>query len=379
MAASLNTYASSGDRGLCSYTLRTSRMSQAGKADTLQAWRGVVQHVRQHPIKHVFQYPFTMWSFDPTTVEKSFSRSGYGWRKPSICRFRDQDFIPGDTKQSLAERARHLIKQHCGFRPEGRMQLFTVPRQWGILFNPVSFLLLYHQHEPASTSEQPCAIIAEITNTPWGERFCYILDRRDAIPTDSARIDDSNLTWDFSKAFHISPFNPMEQRYRWQLQISAQRVTIQMHNRTAKAQSDQADAASLASNTVKASKAPQKIFTASMILRPLPRQHLWRAIWSQPLGGLQSLWRIYCQAFHLWRKGAKFYDHPHSKSADRGRDDTPAHVASQQLPESTPESEHIMAIRANEAAQVSLTHSLNNSQSTPIAHSSHANRQRRLA
>ena len=49
------------------------------------------------------------------------------------------------------------------------------------------------------------AILAEVTNTPWGERHSYVL-RREGGPV---------LKGGFDKALHVSPFMGMEQRYAW--------------------------------------------------------------------------------------------------------------------------------------------------------------------
>src|SRR6185295_3511336 len=43
-------------------------------------------------------------------------------------------------------------------------------RYFGYCFNPVSF---YYCFDAADTRVE--AIVAEVTNTPWGERHCYVL------------------------------------------------------------------------------------------------------------------------------------------------------------------------------------------------------------
>ena len=46
------------------------------------------------------------------------------------------------------------------------------------------------------------AIVAEVTNTPWGERHAYVLPA-------------AERAGEFDKALHVSPFMPMDQRYTW--------------------------------------------------------------------------------------------------------------------------------------------------------------------
>ena len=79
------------------------------------------------------------------------------------------------------------------------MRLLANPRYLGVGFNPVSFYFL-HGEEGAVE-----AVIAEVTNTPWGERVAYVLDGR-------ARDGDA-ITAQFAKSMHVSPFQPMDQRY----------------------------------------------------------------------------------------------------------------------------------------------------------------------
>ncbi len=83
--------------------------------------------------------------------------------------------------------------------PQGPIRLLTHLRTFGHCFNPVSFYYCF-----APDGEQLEAIVAEVTNTPWGERHAYVLQAGDPIPRGG-----------FDKALHVSPFMPMDQRYTW--------------------------------------------------------------------------------------------------------------------------------------------------------------------
>ena len=50
------------------------------------------------------------------------------------------------------------------------------------------------------------AVVAEVTNTPWGERHAYVLPRGGDGPVLDGELD---------KALHVSPFMGMDQRYAW--------------------------------------------------------------------------------------------------------------------------------------------------------------------
>ena len=70
-----------------------------------------------------------------------------------------------------------LVEERLGSAPQGPIRLLTHLRTFGHCFNPVSFYYCF-----APDGEQLEAIVAEVTNTPWGERHAYVLDGRRADP-----------------------------------------------------------------------------------------------------------------------------------------------------------------------------------------------------
>ena len=67
-------------------------------------------------------------------------------------------------------------------RPDGPIRLLTHLRYFGHCFNPVSFYYCYD-----AAGERVAAVVAEVTNTPWGERHAYVLDAHSAADHGSAR------------------------------------------------------------------------------------------------------------------------------------------------------------------------------------------------
>ena len=63
----------------------------------------------------------------------------------------------------LDRAVRDLVEDQTGARPEGSIRLLTHMRSFGHCFNPVSF---YYCFEPGGERLQ--ALVAEVTNTPWG-------------------------------------------------------------------------------------------------------------------------------------------------------------------------------------------------------------------
>jgi hypothetical protein len=94
------------------------------------------------------------------------------------------------------------------------VHLLTQPRCWGLSFNPVSF---YFCHD---RDGQLAAILLEVRNTPWRERFHYVLPVQPGLPRQFC----------VAKAFHVSPFMPLDMEYRLRFFLDAQRVRIHMEN-----------------------------------------------------------------------------------------------------------------------------------------------------
>ena len=76
------------------------------------------------------------------------------------------------------------------------MRLLTNLRCLGHLFNPVSFYYCFDR-----AGEELEAVVAEVTNTPWGERHAYVLGVRGTDGGVRERVD---------KVFHVSPFMAMD-------------------------------------------------------------------------------------------------------------------------------------------------------------------------
>ena len=77
-------------------------------------------------------------------------------------------------------------------RTTGPVRLLTTPRILGLIFNPVSFYYCF-----AKDGETLEAVLAEVTNTPWGDSHVY--SAGDSI----------------AKELHVSPLMGMDQRYRF--------------------------------------------------------------------------------------------------------------------------------------------------------------------
>ncbi|MDE2338455.1 MAG: DUF1365 domain-containing protein, partial [Gammaproteobacteria bacterium] len=171
-------------------------------------------------------------------------------------------------------------------RPQGPVRLLTHLRYAGYVFNPVSF---YYCHDADGTLQ---SVIADITNTPWNERHAYVL------ALSQAERCGALWQWDFAKAFHVSPFLPLERDYRWRFSAPAERLRVHMS----------------------VSDGRQVEFEAHLDLkrRPLTGANLARVLWRYPLMSTQVIGAIYWQALRLWLKRIPVHDHPDRSRPSRG-------------------------------------------------------------
>ena len=113
-------------------------------------------------------------------------------RRPGLVRFRREDYL-GDPAVPLKAAVRARLGDDA---PDGPVRLLTNLRTLGLCFNPVSFYYCFDRDEHLR------AVVAEVTNTPWGERHAYVLDG-----------DGRVLRGEHDKAMRVSPFMGMDQRY----------------------------------------------------------------------------------------------------------------------------------------------------------------------
>jgi len=245
-------------------------------------YEGRVRHTRTAPTSHQFTYRLFMMCLDLDELPSLFEKRWF-WSvsKPALARFRREDHL-GPAEQPLAESVRDLIEKETGVRPEGSIRLLTNLSYFGYCFNPVSFYYCYN-----GSGEVLNYIVAEVNNTPWGERDTYVLD--------CASGQKKSATWRFepTKKMHVSPFMSMDSEYDWVLSAPDERLSVFMAN----------------------SKDGQRFFDAAMTLqrRPISGRSLAAVLLRFPFMTMKIIFAIYWEAFRLWRKRAPYYDHPNKK------------------------------------------------------------------
>ncbi|MDG2685781.1 DUF1365 family protein, partial [Vibrio parahaemolyticus] len=163
-----------------------------------QLFIGNVRHRRFTPVKHELNYSMFMPAIDLDEIgvlEKKVW--GFGTRWWHWARFKRDDYL---GEGSLKKAVQNKVAELTGVRCSGKVLAVCHLRYLGLYFSPVNFYYLYDQKGEWQY------LLAEVSNTPWNERHYYAI---------AADPKDEDFGWEQDKAFHVSPFNPIDQLYRW--------------------------------------------------------------------------------------------------------------------------------------------------------------------
>ena len=242
-------------------------------------YNGNIRHRRYAPFMQKFSYKTFMCYFDIKNIETMFKKSIF-WNvnKWALVSFYRNDYH-GNPKLSLDEAVRETIKKNTDYDPQGPIRLLTHLRYFGYCFNPVSF---YYCFDKDDVSVE--LIMAEVTNTPWNERYCYFIKDK----------KNKNFNQSLKKKFHVSPFWDMDHDYEWYFASPSSSINVHMINY----------------------KEDKKVFDATLTLnekKSMTFNNLLLYSLRFPFITLMVFFRIHYQALKLLIKGATFYEHPKYK------------------------------------------------------------------
>lgn len=249
-------------------------------------YTGQITHRRFLPKPHAFAYDVFMMYVDLEQLPSLFNKNKFwSYLKPNLAYFNRSDYY-GNPAQPLKSEILRLVEQNLGRPTLGKVCLLTNLRYFGHCFNPVSFYYCYAADH--TTLE---AIVTHITNTPWGEDFAYV---HDCTHDNHGLIDANSYQFSLAKAFHVSPFMPMDIEYDWRFSAPSERLNVFMQNH----------------------QSGVKMFDATLVLKykPITPRNLNKLLLKYPFMTVKVVIAIYWQALRLWLKRIPFYSHPQSRT-----------------------------------------------------------------
>jgi DUF1365 family protein len=268
---------------------RSGGASASSRASCL--YEGSVRHRRLGEPSDEFRYPMFMAYVDLDELPELFDgRLFWSARRPALARFKRSDYL-GDPRTPLREAVGELVLERTGVSVEGPIRLLTHLRYFGHCFNPVSFYYCYD-----AAGEHVRAVVAHVTNTPWGERHAYVMPVARAGRHGSADV----MSGQFRKRLHVSPLMGMDQTYDWRLSEPGERLSVHIEST--------ADATG------------KRTFDATLSLcrHEMNAREMRRMLVRYPALTLRLTTRIYTHALRLKLRGATY--HPHPEKGERRKE-----------------------------------------------------------
>lgn len=231
-------------------------------------YKGKVFHARHLPKKHHFYYQIFLFWLDLDELDCLDSDvKGFSTKTWAPARFKRSDYL-GDEHQDLKHSVLERMSELANRELSGKVFLLGQVRMFGMYFSPVNF---YYLRDKDGLYTH---MLAEVSNTPWNQRHHYLVDL--------------SSQEDCQKAFHVSPFNPMDMTYSWKIKQPNQRLALSL---------------SCLKDT--------KHFDASLQLEKikLNSTSLLHVMLSIPSMTIKTVFGIYWQALKLFVKGNPVYAH----------------------------------------------------------------------
>ncbi|WP_026379154.1 DUF1365 domain-containing protein [Afifella pfennigii] len=241
-------------------------------SDASAFYAGTVVHTRLKPRRHRLSYRVFSLLVDLDelpALDKKLRLFGHDRR--AVFSFFEADHgdgQPGRLKAWVRERL-----EEADIETGGPVRVLVYPRLFGYVFNP---LTVYFCH---AASGRLAGILYEVSNT-FGERRTYVIP----VAGEGRTVEQA-----CDKLLYVSPFIPMECRYRFTVEPPGERVSVRI------GEEDE--------------EGPLLVAAFTGARRPLSDAVLARALIAYPLMTLKVIGAIHFEALRLWWKGVPVFRH----------------------------------------------------------------------
>ncbi|GAB4191247.1 MAG: DUF1365 domain-containing protein [Thalassobaculales bacterium] len=227
---------------------------------------GTVMHARLRPFRHAFAYRVysVLWDIDTVPDCRLLSVNRF-----NLFSLHARDHGPRDGRP-LRPWVEARLAEAGLQRYAASIHLLCFPRLLGYAFNPLSLFFC------RDAEGRLGAVLYEVKNT-FGEQHGYLV----AVDPQAA----GTLSHGVAKAFYVSPFLPMDCRYRMRLRPPGEDFALAIRQTGA--------------------EGPVLVARHAARRRPLGDAGLLRVFFSHPLLTLKVIAAIHAEALRLWLKGAR--------------------------------------------------------------------------
>ena len=180
-----------------------------------QYYTGQVSHRRFGEVSHVLRYRIAYLLLDLDRLEEAGRLARFfNIGKRGLISFDPRDHGDGDT-EDLGTWVRTFVALQGVQEDVSRIELLTLPRMFGYVFNPASVYFLYDQ------AGEVHHVLYEVGNT-FGERHFYLC---------AADLSDGLCRHECDKAFYVSPFFDQRGRYEFTVRPPSDKVALSISYR----------------------------------------------------------------------------------------------------------------------------------------------------
>jgi DUF1365 family protein len=244
-------------------------------------------HHRLAPKEYRFKHRVFLMSLDLDELPQlDHQLRWFGVNRPNFYSFWNSDHLQLNAAQNVRSNlTAWLATQGVALPPDTRIQLITLPRVFGYVFNPVSFYFCL------AADGKPLCAVAEVRNT-FGELKPYWVPRW----PETAKTGATNATFRrlVPKEFYVSPFSDLTVSFDFRFRTPGEQLSLRVN--------DVAKGQTVLRTTLAGTR------------RELTDAELVRLTLRYPLVTLRVIMLIHWHALRLWLRRVPWFakaDNPH--------------------------------------------------------------------